>query len=537
MDTKIIIFFLLFASVVFGLYFCLPKKHRHWIILIASLVFYAVYSKFMTAFLVVTILSIYLAGLWLNNLEKRCEIAREGKEKDEKKKIKAKYKTKKLLVLWLFIVINLGMLVGLKYFNFFGSVYTGFLSWFNITKTAPILKVALPLGISYYTLSSIGYMIDVERGKYKGETNFVKVALFVSYFPSLLEGPFATYDHLGPQLYEGHEFDLKRVSKGLMLICWGFFKLIVVANRFSIIVSEVFNNYANYNGIIVLLGVLCYTIKLYADFSGAIDVARGVSEMFGIELAPNFRQPFFSQTVNEFWRRWHISLGAWFKEYVFYSISMSKGMTKLNKKLHGKVNTFFEMFIPSAIALLAVWVANGLWHGSAIGAHAMESTVKYIVYGLYWYAIMLFGMCIEPLFNLIYSKGKIKKDNKWLVCARVIRTFIIVNIGFMMFKSKTLTDFGGMFAQIFKGGSFDIIVDKFAVGGGIDVYDLVWCFIGLLPIITVDVLLEKGIDVRERLVSKPGLAFSVILLLFSLILVFGAYGDGYIPPDPEYGGF
>ena len=366
-------------------------------------------------------------------------------------------------------------------------------------------------------------MIDIERGKYAGEKNPLKVALFVSYFPQMQEGPFATYDALGPQLYEGHEFDLTRVTKGMMLVCWGFLKKIVVADRFAIIASAIFKDYASVGGLAVVWGILAFTIQMYAEFSGIIDIARGISEMFGINLAKNFEQPFFSQTVSEFWRRWHMSLGAWFREYVFYSISMSKGMTKMNKKLHGKVNTFFEMFIPSVIALFFVWFLNGLWHGA---------DVKYIVYGLYWYVIMVCGMCIEPLFNLIYKKANWDKNRWWFKWLRIARTFILVNIGFLMFRANTLSDFGGMFVQIFKGGPVGL------VGLGIiDVYDLVWCFIGLAMIVTVDVLMEKKIDIREKVASKTGMAFLSTLCMFAIILMFGAYGDGYIPPDPIYGAF
>lgn len=524
MNTLMILLLVLFASLVFGIYYCLPLKHRHWALLVFSLVFYAIYSKFMTVFIVVTILSIYLAGLWLNSLENKCNIEREGKDKEERKIIKQKFKTKKLLVLWLFIAINLGMLIGLKYINFLSSIYSGFLSWFNITKKVAAFKIVLPLGISYYTLSAIGYMIDVERGKITAERNFVKVALFVSFFPQLQEGPFASYNKLAPQLYKGHEYNQKSVTKGLLLAFWGFFKVFVIANRFAIISDPIFSNYSNFGGLSVIIGALSYVVKLYAEFSGCIDIARGVSEMFGITLEKNFNQPFFSQSVSEFWRRWHISLGLWFKEYVFYSITMSKGMTKLNKKLHGKVNAFFELFIPSVISLFVVWVLNGLWHGPAI---------KYVVYGLYWYVVMLFGMCVEPLFKAIYSKWSINKDNKFVISLRIFRTFLLVVIGLMMFKARTLTDFGLMFAQIFKSGPNNLI----GAGCIIDVYDFVWCIIGLASFIAVDIILEKGIDIREKIASKSGIPFLVMLVLFAVTLVFGAYGNGYVMPDPEYGGF
>lgn len=522
MDS-IIILFLAFMSVVYGVYILLPKKARPFCLLIFSLLFYAVYSKFMTAFLLTTILTIYLGGLILNKLDGAFQKQKEGLEKEQRKALKEKFKRKKRLVVTLIVIANVAILGVLKYFNLFGSLLEGVLGWFKVSASVPVLSIVLPLGISYYTLSAIGYLIDVYRGKHKGG-NLFEVALFIAYFPQLFEGPFATFDKLSPQLQAGEGFHADNFFNGILSVLWGFFKKVVVADRLAIIVGEVFANYATYHGVVIVIGIVLFTFQLYAEFSGMIDVAKGISEMFGIKLAKNFDQPFFSQTVSEFWRRWHISLGTWLKEYIFYPISMSKGFMKMNKKLQGKVKPFFQVLIPSLLALFVVWLVNGIWHGAE---------VKYIVYGLYYYILTIAEMCIEPLANLVYGKAKINKDHVCLKILRIIRTFILVNIGMLIFRASTLVDAVNMFGNIFSGGTFNLIAAKV-----IDVQDTVIAAIGLLFVVGYDVLAELKIDVKGRITSLHTALKCVILLIFIFaIIIFGAYGDGYIPPDPIYGGF
>lgn len=526
--NDILTLLILFGVLVFCIYYIVPKKHRYLVLLISSIIFYAIYSKFMICFIIVTIISIYFAGIFMNKLDDKFTKEKENLEKEQRKILKAKIKRKKLLILVVAILLNILILTLLKYSGFIASIFEGIFSWFNLTLKLPILKLMLPLGISYYTLSAIGYMIDVYRGKYRGDTNFFKVALFVSYFPQLYEGPFATYDKLAPQLYEGNEFDSKNAFSGLLLIVFGVLKKIVIADRLNILVSDIFKNYTSYHGLVVLLGIILFTFQLYAEFSAAIDIAVGSSEMLGIKLAKNFNQPFVSQSVNEFWRRWHISLGAWFREYIFYPVSMSKGMMKFNKKIHGKVSKFFELFLTSALPLFLVWFTNGLWHGA---------NWLYVIYGLYYYILMMLGMINEAIGNKFYKKFNINKDNKVLVYLRIFRTFIFVNIGMLIFKcalsSSTISETFNVFASIFSGGKLNLISLKV-----IDIYDTIFCALGILTLLIIDVLKEHKIDLREKISnSNVFIKFIVLLIIIFVIVIFGAYGDGYIPADPIYGGF
>ncbi len=525
MNFSIDLLFLLFGSVVYLIYLALPKKARPFCLLFFSIAFFVLYSKFLTIFLLLTIVTIYLGGKAINHYNDKYARLKEGLDKEQRKKLKARFNRKKSWLVFGVVAINVFVLVFLKYLKFFNNLFEGFLSLIHV-GSAPVLHLMLPLGISYYTLTAIGYLVDVNRGKYRAG-NFWEVALFISYFPHLYEGPFARFDQLSPQLQAGTGYDSNNFFEGLLKILWGGFKKMVVADRLGIIVGAVFGDYAKFGGPIILLAMLFFTFQLYAEFSGLIDIAQGISKLFGINLSKNFNQPFFSESVSEFWRRWHISLGEWFKDYVFYSVSMSKPLTKLNKKLSGKVNTFFQVFIPSAIALFAVWFLNGIWHGSGMYLN------KYIVYGMYYYVLMMLGMCVEPLANLIYSKAKINKNNLALKILRIVRTFVLVNFGLLIFRATNLAVAGGMIAQIFKSGSINL------VGMGvIDVQDFVMCFVGIASLVVSDIILEKKIDVKAWFVKRHiAIKCAIILLFVVAILVFGAYGNGYVPADPIYGAF
>lgn len=521
--TNQILLLVLFLVIVYAIYLCLPKKARPYLLLVASLIFYAVYSKFLTVFLILTIISTYLGGFGINKLNDKFNTLKEGLEKEEKKALRKKFSRKKYWLSFAIIIFNLAILAVLKYFNFFTSVFEGFLSWFNVSAKMPILKLALPLGISYYTLSAIGYVVDVNRGKYRAGS-FFDVALFLAYFPQLFEGPFARFDELTPDLKAGNGFNSENFYGGIITILWGVVKKVVIADRLAIIVSAVFKNYASYNGLVIILGIVLFTFQLYAEFSGMIDIASGISEVFGIKLAKNFNQPFFSQNVNEFWRRWHISLGTWFKDYIFYPVSMSKGMVALNKKMQGKVSQYFQTLITGAVALLCVWLSNGLWHGAGF---------KYIVYGLYYYVLMVIGLCLEPLYDKFYSKTKIDRNSSILKALRIAKTFIFVNIGMLIFRATSLSVSLEMFGGIFTGGKINL-----CALGVIDYHDLAFCVIGLILLFVVDILKEKNIDIKGWFVKRNiAIKYLIVLSIIVFIIVFGAYGDGYVPVDPIYGGF
>lgn len=213
-------------------------------------------------------------------------------------------------------------------------------------------------------------------------------------------------------------------------------------------VNQIFNFHDQYDGLYVIIGMLLYTLQLYAEFSGCMDIVRGSAQMFGIEMSENFARPFISKTVSEFWRRWHMTLGAWFKDYVFYTISLSKAFMKLSKKTREKFNAFFATLIPTSIAMLAVWFGTGIWHGASW---------KYVMYGIYYCLIMILGLLTEPLFRKLFEKMHVNREGKIYKALQVVRTFIFVNIGMLMFRADDLKIFGQMFISMFRNLSWDPI--------------------------------------------------------------------------------
>ena len=284
-------------------------------------------------------------------------------------------------------------------------------------------------------------------------------------------------------MYEGHRFSYENMTMGLQLILWGFFKKIVIADRANMYVNQIFDNYASYTGLPVVVGMLLYTLQLYAEFSGCMDIVRGSAQMFGIGLSENFNQPFISKTVSEFWRRWHMTLGAWFKDYVFYSVSLSKPFVKLSKKTREHMNTFFATFVPMSIAMFIVWFGTGIWHGASW---------KYVMYGLYYWAIMVIGLLMEPLFKKLYGKMNVDRHGKVYRLLQVVRTFIFVNVGMLMFRADDLTAFGHMFVSMFRGFTFADLTNGTLLGMKLDMADFAVLAVGALILFLVGLCKEKG---------------------------------------------
>lgn len=508
---------MLAASFIF--YMLVPLKHRWKVLLLFSYAFYFVNSKKYIVFILLSTLSIYLAGLMLNKIDDGFSMAKKGIPKENKKDYKAIIGWQKKCVCVITVLLNLGILVFLKYFNFLGGTVNGLLNIFHVNKSVPMLKLMLPLGISFYTMSAISYVVDVYRGKYRASENLGKVALFLAFFPHIVEGPIGRFDLLAEQLYEGHKFDYNNMMLGLQLVFWGLFKKFVLADRANMMVTTIFNNYQEYSGLYIVVGMLLYTLLLYAEFSGCMDLVMGSAQMFGITMSKNFERPFISKTVSEFWRRWHMTLGSWFRDYVFYSVSLSKTFMKFSKKVKEKFSPYLGSIIPAAVAMFAVWFSTGIWHGASW---------KYVVYGLYYYVIMLIGMLIEPATVKMCEKIHLNRKSIGYRTFQLIRTFILVNIGMMMFRADTLGAFFHMFGSMFQNFSFAPIADGTIFEMGCDIKDFAVLIIGVILMLFVGLYEEKGHSVRET-IAKQNIAVRWICyyaLIFA-VLIFGAYGHGY----------
>ncbi len=511
----------IFAAAALVLYSIVPRRFRYLVLLALSVVVYALYSRFMTAFIVVTSLSVYGAGLLVDRINRNYAAAAKELPKPERKILKKKAGKKKSVVLVFALLLNLAILFALKYFNFFAGALERVLGWIKVDCDIPALKVIMPLGLSYYTLQALSYIIDVAQGKTDSEKNPCKVALFVCYFPQLSEGPFGRYGELSKEMTKGDPIKAENFYRGMLAILWGLFKIFVVSYRLAMYSSEIFKNHASYGGLAVVLGAVAFTLQLYMEFSGDIDVVRGISRIFGIRLAKNFDLPFLSKDVSEFWRRWHISLGAWFRDYVFYPLSMSSLAMKLREKLPPKAS---EAIVVN-FALLCVWFLTGLWHGAS---------AKYIVYGLYYFVLIVLHNCLKPLFSRLYAKLKIDEKGKLISGLRVAKTFALVCVGMLLFRAADLAVFGRMFASVFGPSS-----GLSALKGVADWQDVLVMCAGTALVAGSGILSALKVDVAGRLVSlrSPALRYLLCFAAVMAIIVFGAYGSGYLPPDPIYGGF
>ena len=481
--------FLLFVLVLVFIYYVFPKKYRYIVLLIGSLIFYYLFSGKYIIFILLSSIITYFGG-----------------------KLIEKYTDKRKLILILSILLNLSFLLVLKYNNFFGDMFR------VIGVNIPYKKFILPIGISYYTLETISYLTDIYRKRMKAESNYLKVLLFLVYFPQIVEGPIASYSRLSKTLFNTEKFNYDNFVSSFVLIGWGFVKKLVIADRAGIFVSKVFEN--NYGGILLVIGVILYTLQIYADFSGCIDIVTGVSELFGVKLDENFRRPFFSKSIQEFWRRWHITLGTWLKEYVFYPISLSKINMKLNLKLMKMKSKYLSKFIITAFPLFFVWFFNGMWHGASF---------KYVVYGLYYYVLMMIGILLEPIFKKIISIFKVNTEVWSYKFFQAIRTILIVCFGMFLFRVDSFAQMGLMLHSKASAALFSL---------GLKKADFVLLIVGAFIMLIVGVMQEFNINIRKEL-QKQNLIFKWLMyyiIIFSII-IFGIYGKGYDAASFIYGGF
>ena len=398
--------FLIFLIVGLLTYFIMPKKMKWIVLLVLSIAMTFMLTAYWIIFVFAIVTICYVSGLFIQKINDEYKIKKEGLEKEERKALKAKYNKKCRIITLISVLLIVSFLVVLKYLHLpLGSLNNFFDKYY-------FLKIYFAiLGISYYSLIGISYLIDIQRGKYEAQKNYFKLYLFIGFFPTMIEGPFSRYDELSPQLFKQTNPNYSDVAEGLHLIVWGLFKKIFIADRAYIFVGNLLGDWGTYKSYYNLIGLVLYVFELYADFSGYIDIARGVSRVFGIKLTKNFDSPLMSKSVSEFWRRWHISLGAWLKDYIFYPIALSAPVRKISSKVHGKISPAIEKVIINVIPLFFVWLICGIWHGAGI---------KFIVYGMYFYVIIILEMLFETLKLKIF-----KKDNWFVSVLVIIKTFII----------------------------------------------------------------------------------------------------------------
>ena len=525
------IYFLIFALITLILYYSVPLRWRWVVLLVASYVFYLLSSPKAFVFILLTTVVTFFGGRKIGayNSSHNAFMAAHKAElsREERKEIKAANQKKKRKIVALVLIIDFGILAALKYFRFY-------LMQLGVFDAGVIL---IPMGISFYTFQSAAYIIDLYRNKMDADTNLAKFALFTSFFPQIIQGPIARHSQLAHQLYEGHRFQYENLAFGAQLMLWGLFKKLIIADRIAIPCAQIFANHSDYSGSIVLAAFLFYTIQIYADFSGGIDIARGIARCMGINLALNFARPYFSDSLSEFWRRWHMSLSFWCRDYIFYPIAMSKFFGRVGTDLRKKLGNHVGQLFPIIVAQFATFITIGIWHGAQF---------KYVAFGLYNGTIIVLGLLLEPIFAAWAKKLHINRRSKGWKLFGIVRTFVIVTFGRALPKAASFSVAVSMVVSAFAGNhgvsfcetmmSLGLTgIDYLILAGGC----IIWLIISLYEERDMKKHGGDGTEAfREMLARKPlPLRWIVFLLALAAVLAVGIYGPGYDASAFIYRGF
>ncbi len=517
-----------FLPVLLIIYSILPKKLRPIALLAASYVFFCLAcGGRLIVYILASTFTLHYFGLWLDNIQTAKKSALIDIPKEEKKLVKKQYDRKQNEVVVIALLVHIGLLFAIKYLSFFATNLNLVLK--NFDTQLNITSFAAPIGISFYTLEAVSYIIDVRRGKLKADRNLFHLALHLAFFPQIIEGPIARYDETGAKLFEGKSLEYPNLANGFIRILYGILKKVLVADRLNPFVGSVFDGYDTYDGGMLALGVLAYTCQLYMDFSGTMDLVIGSAELFGIKLPENFRQPFFSKNISDFWSRWHITLGTWFKDYIFYPVSLSKGMKKFSAFGRKRFNAQVGALMSGSIALFLVWLANGLWHGAAW---------TYIFFGMYHFVLIVLGNIFEPSIKKVFEKLKIDRNGIVVSSLRIIKTFFFIVIGELFFRAQTLDSAFVMLKGIFTNFTLDGIREGQIFKAGIDFYDVIIVLAVVAFVFFISILKEKNIQIREEF-GKLNIVvrWTALIILIVIIVIFGAYGTGYAVVEPMYANF
>lgn len=480
------IHFLIFFPLVTIIYFLIPYKIKYLWLLISSYYFYMCWNPKYELLIAFSTITTYLSGIFIdkaNNIS------------DYRKSILVKRSCVALS-----FIINLGIMFLFKYYNFFTSSLAKALSYFNITLTIPVFDFLLPVGISFYTFQALSYTVDIYRKDIPAEKNLAKYALFVSFFPQLVAGPIEKSKDLLYQFNNDTKFEYYRVKSGLIQIMWGFFQKVFIADRLCILVNTVYNSPYDYAGCQIIIATLFFAFQIYCDFSAYSDIAIGCARVLGFNLTKNFRQPYFSKSIKEFWRRWHITLGSWFKDYLYIPLGG-------NRK--GTFRTYVNIMI--------VFLSSGLWHGASI---------TFVIWGALHGFYQVFADIVKPIKEKIHKIFNINTEVFSYKFFQILITFILVNFAWIFFRANSFYDAKIIVRNLFVFNPW-ILTDGSLYNLGLESKEFFAAIIGIIVLVFVDTLQTKY-NLIDKL-SEQNMLFrwSVYIITIVIILIFGIYGPGY----------
>lgn len=479
------VFFLGFVLAFFALHELVGKfkSEYQWIVrLLASITFYVYIAGIRVLFLGVSAFSVWYGAVLITRIHEKGVQRRkaEGVTKDEKKAIKKQTRRNKRIVLWLVIALNIGLLAAVKYI--LPSVSS---------------SIILPLGISFYTFQAIAYLVDVYGEKYGAQTNFFKILLYLSWFPQLVQGPISRYDFIHQDLYKATRITMRQARYAFYLFLFGCVKRYAVGDVLAASVTRILGGTSvDLPGSYLLFGAFLYAIEQYANFSGGIDMAMAASLMFGVKMADNFKQPYFAKNLAEFWRRWHITLGAWMRDYVFYPFAMLKPVQKLTTLVSNKFGKHAGRAVTGGIGNLIVFALVGIWHGPQL---------HFLAWGLYNGVIIALSDAFAPAFAKVNTLLHIKKENPIFRLFQIFRTFMIivfagyfdivegVRLGLQCFRNTftqfRAADFAEQFLSIYEDGTLGFRA-------------IVVAILGVLVMFIFSLIKEKGTDPIDAICNR-----------------------------------
>lgn len=451
--------YLVFLPIIVCLYYLLPKKWKNPALLCASYYFYMCWNPAYALLMLFSTASTWLCGLWMVR--------------------KPNYKKTFFL---LSLLINLGILFVFKYFNFFSYTIAHIFGANGIT-----LSLLLPVGISFYTFQALGYTIDVYRGDLPAEKNFLEYALFIAFFPQLVAGPIERAENIIPQLKQTHPFRYENLQAGMLPILWGLFKKIVLADHLAILVNTAYGDVAAASGMQLSFATVCFAVQIYCDFSAYSDIARGSAKCLGINLMRNFQAPYFSDSVRTFWRRWHISLSGWFRDYLYFPL----GGSRVSLARH-------------CLNVLIIFLVSGLWHGAAM---------TFVIWGLLHGLYQVIEICADR-----FTRHRARK--KWTIF-NILVTFCLVCFAWIFFRAGSVSDAVCAISRIFT-----------AFGNGTDILQLgltqpVLIMLLLATLLLAIVDLIDPVRISAKINRTQFLRFVIYFALCLIIFLFGSYGAGY----------
>ena len=515
--------FLLFSAAVILIFYAVGrffKKGQQYVLLAANLVFYFICGVKYLPFLAVTLFASFFSARAVGKIYDAADKQLlSAADVTQKKQIRADAKKKAKRSMLFGVLISLALLIVCKYTLFVLKNVNVVLSRLGAEQIG-LFKMILPIGISFYTFMAVGYVLDVYWKRIKAENNFVSYAVFLTYFPHIVQGPIGRYGHFCEQFDPkvGVALDTQNLAFGAELVIWGLFKKLVIADRLSLFVSTIFDDPGKFSGLIMVIAAVLYSVQIYADFSGCIDIVTGVSEMLGIKLAKNFNHPYFSRTIPEFWRRWHISLGDWFKDFVYFPVSTSAPVKKLKKAFKKRGFKKGELLIASSVPTVVVWVITGIWHGASW---------NFVAWGAFYAVLMVAGNVFAELNKSVTEKLKIDTEAFGWKLFQMVRTFTLCCIGRVFFRAEGLKNALLYFRNMFSSLSMQYIVDDKIYTYGLDRQNFIFVIFAILILLVADILEEKT-PLRKTL-AKQNIVFryGVILLGIFAVLIFGIYGPQF----------